>query len=221
MTTFSNEHHKTTGSGPPAPGQSHEQDQPKTGGVAARILATIAVLAVAGGVFTISSLALFTDQETAGGNAFDAGTIDLTATPATAIVTAANMAPGDQTTSPLTINNSGTLEFRYSLQSTTDEDNLASELVLTVKHGVTTCDDANWSADGTVVYTGILGSTGTTAIFGDPTQGADAGDRVVAAGANEALCFNVTLPLATPNSAQGVASVATLTFDAEQTANNP
>ncbi len=186
-----------------------------------RILASLAVLALAGGVFTVASLALFTDQQAVGGNAFTTGSVDLVAAPATAVVTASTMAPGDQVTAPINVANSGTLEFRYSMTSTTDEDVLATELVLTVKSGVTTCDDANWQATGTVLYSGILGSTGTINVVGDPATGAQAGDRVLAASANENLCFNVTLPTSAPNSAQGLTSTATFTFDAEQTANNP
>jgi hypothetical protein len=34
------------------------------------------------------------------------------------------------------------------------------------------------------------------------------------------LCFRVSLPLATDNTAQGISSAVTFTFDAEQTANN-
>lgn len=190
-------------------------------GNGSRILASLAVLALAGAVFTVSSLALFTDQEAVTGNAFTTGSVDLTATPATAVVTAAAMAPGDQVTAPLTVANSGTLEFRYAVVSTTTEDVLASELVLTVKRGVTTCDNANWSATGSTLYSGVLGTMATTAIFGDPTQGAQAGDRVLAAGASEVLCFNVTLPLSASNASEGKTTTATFTFDAEQTANNP
>lgn len=193
----------------------------KRRGTGVKMLATLAVLAVAGSIFTIASLALFTDQETVAGNSFTTGTIDLVATPATAVVTAAAMAPGDQVTASQDVANSGTLEFRYSVVSTTTEDTLASELVLTIKTGVTRCDDANWTTDGSIVYSGVLGSTGTTSIFGDPTQGAQAGDRVLAAGANEALCFNVTLPLGATNASQGLTTTATFTFDSEQTANNP
>lgn len=186
-----------------------------------KMLATLAVLAMAGGIFTIASLALFTDQETVGGNAFSSGTVDLLATPATAVVTAPAMAPGDQVTAPLDVANSGTLELRYSATSTTTEDSLASELVLTIKSGVSVCDDANWTADGTVEYTGVLGSTGTSVLFGSAVQGAQAGDRVLPAGVNELFCMNVTLPLAATNAAQGQTTTATFTFDAEQTSNNP
>ena len=97
---------------------------------------------------------------------------------------------------------------------------LAAELVLTVKTGVSICDDANWTADGTVIYTGVLGTTATSAVFGDPTPGGDPGDRTLAPAASEQLCVNVTLPLAT-TAGQGVTTTATLDFAAEQTANNP
>ncbi len=186
-----------------------------------KVLASLAVLALAGGIFTVSSLALFTDQQAVGANAFSTGSIDLVAAPATAVVTATDMVPGDQVTAPINVSNSGSLEFRYSMTSTTTEDTLAAELVLTVKSGVTTCDDANWGADGTVIYAGILGNVGTANVVGDPTQGAQGGDRVLAATANENLCFNVTLPTSAANSVQGLSSTATFTFDAEQTANNP
>ncbi len=201
--------------------ESDDRDERRRGGAGLRLLATLAVLALAGGVFTISSLALFTDQATTTGNAFSTGTIDIAATPTSAVVTASNMAPGDQVTATLNIANSGSLELRYSATTTTTEDTLAAAMVLTVKSGVTTCDDANWATDGTVVYTGVLGTVATTAMIGDATQGSQAGDRVLAAGADEDLCVNVTLPLAAPNSVQGLSSTATFTFDAEQTTNNP
>ena len=201
--------------------RTHPYPEERRRGNGVKILATLAVLALAGGVFTVASLALFTDQETVTGNAFSTGTVDLVATPATAVVTASAMAPGDQVTAPLTVDNSGTLDFRYAVTSTTTEDVLASELVLTVKDSVTTCDDANWTADGNVLFSGVLGSTGTTAVLGSNVQGADPGDRTLAPGNSEVLCFNVTLPLAATNASQGQSTTATFTFDAEQTSNNP
>lgn len=205
----------------PADVVAEESAASSNGGTAVKILATIAVLAMAGGIFTISSLALFTDSESVAGNSFAAGSVDLVATPASAVVTASAMAPGDQQTASLVVANSGTLELRYAVTSTTTEDVLAGQLALTIKSGVTTCDEANWATDGTVLYSGVLGTAATTTIFGDVTQGAQAGDRVLAASANETLCFNVTLPLAAANAAQGLSSSATFAFEAEQTANNP
>jgi hypothetical protein len=57
-------------------------------------------------------------------------------------------------------------------------------------------------------------------VIGDPTTGSQAGDRTLAASANEVLCFSVILPLGTGNTSQGVTTTATFDFVAEQTANN-
>lgn len=191
----------------------------KSRGRLVRLLLTIAVVLVGMATMAVTSLALFTDTAAVGSNTFTAGTIDITAAPATAVVTMPAMAPGDQVTNPLTVGNAGSLEFRYALTSTTDEDVLAAALVMTVKTGVTACDNTNWTADGTTLYAGPLGSTATSPIFGSAVTGADPGDRVLAAGASEVLCVNVTLPTGT-SAGQGLSSTATLTFEAEQTANN-
>lgn len=186
-----------------------------------RILVSLAILALAAGAFTISSLALFTDQEANSGNAFNTGSVDIVTNPATAVITMPAMAPGDEVTAPLTITNSGSLDFRYAMTSTTTEDVLAAGLVLTVRESVATCDNANWDATGTQVYAGVLGTSGTTNVLGSNAQGLDAGDRTLAAGTNEVLCFNVTLPLNVANTVQGLATSATFGFDAEQVRNNP
>ena len=133
------------------------------------------------------------------------------------------MAPGDSVTNSLVVSNSGSLEFRYAISSSaTNADALALKdaLVLTIKTiDVTTpgtpCDDF----DGTQLYTGDLDSTAGL-LVGDATQGADTGDRVLAASANETLCFRVELLLAATGP-EGASTTATFTFDAEQTVNNP
>ena len=185
-----------------------------------QIALSVVVLATALAALSISSLALFTDSETVAGNGFTTGTIDLTAVPATAVVTMPLAAPGDQVTAPLTMANAGSLDLRYNMTSTTSEDALASELVLTVKSNVTTCDDGNWGADGTTLYGGALGATTTIAVFGSVLAGADPGDRSLSAGTSEVLCVNVTLPISSTGP-EGATSTATFTFDAEQTKNNP
>ncbi len=185
-----------------------------------KILLSIAVLLVGVAAIAVTSLALFTDTASVGANSFTTGTIDINAAPVSAVVEMPAMVPGDQITNPLTVSNDGSLELRYAVQSTTTEDVLASELVMTIKEGVTTCDDANWAADGTTLYSGPLGSTAVDPILGSTTPGVDAGDRVLASTASEVLCFNVTLPLSA-TAGQGTTTVATLDFEAEQTANNP
>ncbi len=192
----------------------------ETEGRGIKLLLSVAVLLAGASAVAITSLALFTDNAAVGANSFTTGTVDINATPASAVVTMPSMAPGDQVTNPLTVRNDGSLDLRYAVESTTTEDVLAPELVLTVKSGVTTCDDANWATDGTTLYAGPLGSTATDPIIGSAVAGLDAGDRALSAGANEVLCLNVTLPLSA-TAGEGVTTVATIDFVAEQTANNP
>lgn len=188
-----------------------------------RILVTIAAIGVLTLLAAMAGLAVFTDQETIGANAFDTGTIDLSTAPTTALVTFTGMAPGDSVTNSLVVSNDGSLEFRYAISSTAtnaDTFGLRDALTLTIKTiDVTTpgtpCDDF----DGTQLYTGDLDSTAGL-LVGDATQGADTGDRVLAASANETLCFRVELLLAVTGP-EGASTTATFTFDAEQTVNNP
>ncbi len=186
-----------------------------------KILVAAAVVGLAGAFFGSGGLALFTDTASVGSNTFSTGTVDITTSPTTALVTFSAMAPGDQVTAPITVTNAGTLALRYALTNTTTENVLAAALDLTIKSGVTTCTSAGFTATGTVVYaTGDLGSTTGVNTIGSPATGAQAGDRVLAAAGSEILCFNVSLPLATSNASQALTTTATLAFAAEQTANN-
>lgn len=188
------------------------------------VLGLVALGVSAVGVTSVVTGAYFTDQATVGSNTFTTGTVDLTATPATAVVTLGSMAAGDVVTAPMTVNNAGTLAYRYSVLSTATPStpDLAAQLDLTVKSGVTTCTTAGFSTTGTVLYgPGDLGSTAGVKVLGDAATGQQTGDRSLAAGATEVLCVQVSLPGATGNAYQGKTTTATLTFDAEQTANNP
>lgn len=179
-------------------------------------------IAIVGGIIGSRGLAVFTSTASVGSNTFSTGSVSLTTAPTTALVTLTAMAPGDQVTAPITVTNAGTLDLRYAITSTTTETTLAAQLSLTIKSGVTTCSNAAFGASGTVIYgPGILGTTGGTNVVGNPTQGAQAGDRTLTAGTNEILCFNVSLPLASGNTFQGLTDTATFAFDGEQTKNNP
>jgi hypothetical protein len=167
---------------------------------------------------------MFTDSASLGGNSFTTGTVDISTSPASAVVTYSDMAPGDSTTGSLTVSNDGSLDVRYAISgSATDPDGkaLKDQLVLTVKTvDVTTpgtpCDDF----DGTQLYSGDLDGT-TGALVGSSAQGAQAGDRPLSASASEVLCLRVELPTSTGNAFQNATTTATFTFDAEQTVNNP
>jgi len=190
--------------------------------MARKLVSTIMVLALFVSVISLGVLALFTDTASVPGNTFSTGTVDISTAPSSALVTFSGMAPGDQVTNPLTVTNAGTLALRYAVTSTTTENTLAAQLDLTIKSGVTTCTNGGFGTDGTVVYaTGDLGSTTGVNVIGNPAQGAQAGDRTLAASAGETLCFNVSLPSSTGNTYQGLTTTATFAFQAEQTANNP
>jgi hypothetical protein len=175
------------------------------------ILAALLGLTVVGLGAGAFSLAVFTDTAASTGS-FASGTIDITSSPAVAYNVAAMM-PGDASTATMTIANAGTAQLRYAM-STTATTALGAALQLTVKTQGTSCA----AFDGTTV---LAATPLSGAAIGSNTQGAQAGDRVLAAAANEVLCFRVSLPLASANTLQGLTSAVTFTFDAEQTANNP
>jgi hypothetical protein len=172
---------------------------------------------------TYLTLALFTDQETVGAD-FTTGTIDLDGVKIDALVlTTSALMPGDTVTDDVVVENDGSAQLRYAMTtSSTNADSkaLRDALTLTIKTvDVTTpgtpCDNFDGAS---TLYNGVLGTS--TAKFGNPNQGADSGDRTLNAGANETLCFRVSLPSGTGNAYQGATTTTTFTFDAEQTANN-
>ncbi len=190
--------------------------------MARKLTATIMVLAALVAFISLGVMAIFTDTASVPANTFTTGTVDISTSPTTALVTFSGMAPNDQVTNPITVSNLGTLQFRYAVTSTTTENTLAAQLDLTIKSGVTTCTNGGFGTDGTVVYaTGDLGSTTGVNVIGNPAQGSQAGDRTLNASASEVLCFNVSLPSSTGNTYQGLTSTATLAFQAEQTSSNP
>jgi hypothetical protein len=157
------------------------------------------------------SLAVFSDSQASSG-AWTTGTIVLGVTPSAAF-SATNIMPGDTGSQTINVSNSGTGALRYAISTSatnTDGKGLAAQMTLTVSPG--TC-----ASPGSSVYSGALGS----AAVGSATQGSQAGDRSLAAGANENLCFAWSFPLASGNGFQDAATTATFTFAAEQTVNNP
>jgi len=187
-----------------------------------KAVASAMVMTLLAAVLALTALALFTDTQSVPSNTFTTGSVDISTSPTSALVTFSGMAPGDQVTNPITVTNAGTLQLRYAVTSTTTENTLAGQLDLTIKSGVTTCTSAGFGVDGTVVYAaGDLGNTSAINLIGNPAQGSQAGDRTLNASANEVLCFNVSLPSSTGNTYQGLTSTATFAFQAEQTSSNP
>ena len=186
-------------------------------------LTAVALLAFAAAV-SAGTLALFSDQASVGANLFSTATIDIAASPSSAAVTLDGMLPGDSVTDDIVVTNAaGSAALRYAISSAAtnaDGKGLKDVLELTVRTAdVTTPASACDDFDGTELYTGDLDST-SGALVGDSTAGSQAGDRSLAVGASEILCFRVSLPLAATGPVSA-STTATFTFDAEQTANNP
>lgn len=143
----------------------------------------------------------------AAGAEFVDGTLDISVTPTSAVVSFDSMMPGDSVEGSLTVENNGSLDLRYAINSTaTNEDGkaLKDALVLVIE---------NWS--GEQLYSGDLdGASG--ALVGDPSAGQQPGDRLLNAGDSEELTFAVELPLEIGNSLQDAETTATFTFAAEE-----
>src|SRR5712691_8284497 len=180
-------------------------------------LTIVACLMFASGV-TGSALAIMTSTATVGSNTFTSGSVIITTDhPSTAIVSFSGMVPGDSVgANALVVSNTGSVQLRYAVSSVatnTDALGLKDALTLTIKTiDVTTpgvpCDNF----DGTQLYSGDLDSTAGK-LVGDATQGAQSGDRTLAAAASETLCFKVTFPSSATGPA-GAATTATFTFSA-------
>lgn len=192
----------------------------KLAAVAHKKLLLIGITALA--VTTISaatmfSMALFTDDATVDTNNFTTGTIDISTTPATALFNVSAMMPGDSVYGQLNVANGGTGQLRYAMtsSSTDDSQHLADAVTLEVRV------KAAGSCASDFTGTSVMASTAlSAAAFGDPTTGADTGDRVLNASASENLCFKASLSSSTDDSYQGASTTTTFTFSAEQTANN-
>lgn len=176
---------------------------------------------------TLTTGAVFSDADDLGANSFTTGTVLIGTTPATALFTVTNMAPGDTEYRSLNVVNQGTLDLRYAVTATaTDPDAkaLRGQLGFAVHSGVSAADCAAGNvAGGTQLFpaSGFQPLGASSLVFGSTAQGQDTGDQVVAAGGNQLLCVVADLPLTTGNAYQAATTVATFTFSAEQTKNNP
>jgi hypothetical protein len=116
---------------------------------------------------------------------------------ATAIVDLADLVPGDSITRTITVQNSGSLAFRYTVSATQTASTLlwtdpTNGLQLTVR-----------TAGGTVLYAGPLAGLGGLA---GPTK--------LAPGTSELLSYTVDFPGTAANTFQGLTQDLALVFDA-------
>jgi hypothetical protein len=184
-----------------------------------RILAVLLLAGLVAAGLGVASNAIWMDSASVGDNTFTTGWVDITASPTQAFIGYSGMMPGDSTIQPVTVQNGGSLELRYAVTVSADDDDgkgLRDVLVLTVKAKT----GAPCSVfGGPVLYSGSL-NPADGKVLGDTSQGEQPGDRTLAAGSSDVLCFKVELPTSVPDEIQGASTTATFTFAAEQTANN-
>lgn len=195
------------------------------GGSRSMLKSMLALAMSVAALAAVTTSALFTETDTVGANTFATGSVDISTNPTTQIVYAPNkMAPGDSQTGQVTVSNDGSLEYRYSVTSTTTEGTLAAQLDMTIwaeAAEATTGDGCGATPPATKLYGAAdLGATTAVNVIGDPTQGAQTGDRTLAAAGSEVLCFLVALPSTTDSTFEGLTTTASFAFAAEQTANN-
>ncbi len=168
------------------------------------------------GVVWAGTFATFTDSGTAS-STFTAGTVDLLVSGETddayafTSIEMGNMKPGDVKYAPLTIANSGSLGFSYTMStaaSDPDSKGLRDQLTLEARlvANAAACDSAG---------VGFNASISTVTASG-PLASAAIASRSLTAGQSEVVCYKVQLPSGTGDAFQGATTVATLTFAATQ-----
>jgi spore coat-associated protein N len=159
---------------------------------------------------TVGSGADFTSQTANANNIFTAGTLTHSNNVAGAILTAANMRPGDTASGTVDIKNTGSLSGVFSLAKTVTADSAA---VFSNKLTVVITDTGDPACSGTCpgpvqVYSGVVGAMGTQAL------------GTFAAGATHRYSFVVTFPntgaagAGADNAYQGASTTVTYTWTA-------
>lgn len=174
------------------------------------IASSLVMIALLAAVVAGGTIAIFTDQAVQNSTPITAGTVDIAAGDSSSwSADAGNMAPGDTVTKTVYVRNNGTLELKYGLDGA-------------IEGALFTCQPASPDCDGGPA--GLSLARNGTPLFqwtaGTHTSGA-AKAYVLAPGASDTWDLQVALPLAAGDSYQADAGNFTLTFDAEQTANNP
>lgn len=203
-----------------------------------RAWATGSILVLAAvGVTSLTTSALFTDQDTLTGT-ISTGSIVLEAGGVTFTMPVGGLAPGGSVAAPMQVTNAGSLELRYAVSvssavappadagAPTGDGDLRTQLRVRVY------DDATCTLDSTAAATPIgdtnpaggpaFGLPGTLVpIVGDPGTGADTGDRSLGATDAETLCVRADMALTADDTFQNTAAELTFQLDSEQTVNNP
>ena len=145
------------------------------------------------------TLADFTAVTTNPGNAFQTAVLTMTTdSPASAFVTVGDLIPGDSATRIVTVSNSGSVPFTYTI-SASNSGGPASLLWTDGVDGL----QVEVSGDAGVLYSGALKNMSATG-------------ATVAAGGTEVLTYVISLPNSAGNAFQGLSQGFDITYDATQ-----
>ncbi len=169
------------------------------------------MVGVLGGTPASGTHAAYSTLVSSTANHFSAGTLRIgDSLAAGTTLSMANLVAGDSFDAQLDIANSGSLNLLYSMTSSTSgSGTLADTLQLTVR---AKSSNACSARDGSTLYAGSL----TSAALGDPSHGAQPGDRTLAAAGTDSLCFTVSLPSSATSAVAAQSVSATFLFLAEQ-----
>lgn len=223
-----------------------EPDRPAPGVVARRrrLTATTAIIGLAAiGVTSLTTNALFTNQDSSSQEGYVTGTIAISGGDSSFSIDAdVGAAPGDFHYTAFEVQNTGTLALRYAIESDTTGDApltaaLEVQLFSVANAGqcVSVTEDGHPNSQNSALnaITGVrkldtesafqplLGSSAQGQQNGTTAPDAVGSDRILASGVTEVLCLGLHLPFgAESDGLQGTTATIQLQFDAEQVAHN-
>jgi hypothetical protein len=188
-----------------------------------RIAILLGVLLLLAGAAAVSAASVTLPGAGGAGHTGGSGSLEVGARQ-TLGIPIGGLTPGQAERDRQVVVNGESQALRYSVSSVSaDDDHLGVRDILRVT--IRTADLGSGAAgtcerfDGPALYDGPLGTD--AAGFGDARMGAQSGDRVLAPGATETLCFEIKMPIETGNEYQGATTATTWTVVAEQEAGNP
>ena len=183
-----------------------------------KVLGTLLVIGIAGSTVSYGTFATFTATASNSGNTFSTGTLNLTTVPASgsAILSLANMKPGDSIARGVSVENSGSINASLALSTSTAA---ANALTTDTTNGLKLLVEKCVTAFGGTTPETCTGGSGVSI----PTQtviGTNMALPALNAGAANKHHYLVTvsLPSTADNTFQGLTQTLTFTWNATQVA---
>ncbi len=175
------------------------------------------------GITSLTTSAVFTDNDDVSGGGFTTGTVDVRLDAPETFLRVDTMVPGDVSYQPLAIRNDGSLGYRYAVEKSFEDAGapLSGQLQLAV---YAVPDQASCTADGVAGLAPLRAPAPVSAdgpvLLGDRSTGPQDGDRLVVSTDVDHLCFGLYLPLQTGDEFQSSSTTLGLKVWAEQSAHN-